>query len=35
MSDWVRGVQVLHLWPYDFPLSAKEGSTTQPLPDRQ
>jgi hypothetical protein len=31
MSDWVRGVHVLHLWPYDFPLSAKEGSSTQPL----
>jgi hypothetical protein len=31
ISDHVRGVQVLHLWPYDFPLSARAGSDVVPL----
>jgi hypothetical protein len=31
MSEWIRGMAVLHLWPYDFPLSARAESDVQPL----
>jgi hypothetical protein len=30
-SEKVSGVDVLHLWPYDFPMSAREGSSVEPL----
>ncbi len=31
LSEWVRGMPVLHLWPYDFPLSARAESGVEPL----
>lgn len=31
VSEIARGRQVLELWPFDFPLSAKQTSTVKPL----
>lgn len=31
LSEHVKGVLVLHLWPHDFPISARQGSAIKPL----
>ena len=31
VSEWVNGVMVLELWPFDFPLNTKASTTVQPL----
>lgn len=31
LSEHDRGVLVVHLWPYDFPISARHGSAIRPL----
>lgn len=31
ISEYVKGRQVLELWPFDFPMSAKQGSRIKPL----
>jgi hypothetical protein len=31
VSEWVRGVLVLQLWPFDFPLNTKASTNVQPL----
>jgi hypothetical protein len=31
VSEWVNGVMVLELWPFDFSLNTKASTTVQPL----
>jgi hypothetical protein len=31
LTDWTRNVPVLHLWPHDFPISARQESSVPPL----
>jgi hypothetical protein len=31
ISTWERNVLVVELWPFDFPVSAKQGSSVKPL----
>lgn len=31
VSEFVRGRQMLELWPFDFPMSAKQNTTVEPL----